>query len=1169
MRRPFFLRNFSHSLPIIACADELRLPLRVDYMRRPLEKKIISLISAFLISCASFSAHAGAIDIINSAVAWWNSHTTIDDGVRAQSLPNNAAASSSTGTSSAETPTSTSQSTTVTPQTGMCQVPQPIEVIRCEIGAEFLCVDTPKGGVASDYVEIRGTIDRKGGVLASLQIAVQNEYSKRLWRVDLSNSRSDGCWDGDGSTGAFCLDSQGRFSAHVSLPEYGPYVVSVTASQLEGNIVRKNVRLSRVKQLQFDESRLTLDPDVRTTQTADPAQVRVGVSLLGDCQFCDFIGASTGGVSVTVENTIRDATGSERRISCTTSIEQGGQGQFTIGVPALPGQNNLKISVCNDAVAGFCPEIKGISFVRSGGGITFETIKPAPQPSYDMSIYPVVDWQFKVGGYSGCVKMNFNREGPREICPDSVGVYSSELKPKIGINIATITAGGESFAWTFGWGNIVSPFVDGKIAPVGIEGAAGFTLSAKSAKGLVLPLISNFLASDEFKKFLEDIFGGKDDDAVKAATASGQSVSSSNGGVVIPKCVLKTDKSPLTYRLRGAPKIGSIKVDRFEFGDGQIDMTVVLKDTVIGLDIAPDENFDGLADATPLPFVVNFRAAALDISLISKRDDSGEPLIMLSSAHDDCEFKKGYYCKHKPSPLTLQNIIGGANGWGGFFKCDERAALDEDARDACGHINSLNDQTGAVTESVLDAINDALYCKGSSVLTSMARGKMKLGPVKLGCDASVTSCTGLSSLISATSIPLGVSLKKGIEISRNGLTMDVGILAGDESSFGTITKGLMIPSVGIIRGANNAAALDRSFAAGYGESIALSLDAIDAILFAAIAQGDGVKGQGLLDIDIDERGLAAMGLDLVEKCDKANPDLSKGESLPSYCIIRPRLFELLGPTLSSYGYFNQKQPLMISLRGNRALPPRVAIVNGDELPITVREAIMPGASSGAAENSSSDLSGSLVALEIGGLSISFYALEIDGSKAPDPFGNLPVLMDADGRSKIHSMRPDDPDPMKGQIITFDLSMLIGIEIGDMVQDPDDAEKNIITLKLLYDRSRIALTPMAGTNSTTAPSSGLASSLEEKLNVAIAAMATDASAIKIPIPKSLALTRAEDDGSLLSSLGLKELSFDEEGLGIKFDRDRNALQLRTNAIIKQLLHFNSEEKEFTLPADAGK
>jgi len=120
---------------------------------------------------------------------------------------------------------------------GMCQVPQEPAVMRCEIGSGFLCIDTPPGSVSGDSVLIRGTIDRQGSVLASIRVAVQNEYTKKIQYVNTSNPENSGCWDNRSPDASFCLDGKGRYSVGVPMGSVGPHTVSISASRLSGESV--------------------------------------------------------------------------------------------------------------------------------------------------------------------------------------------------------------------------------------------------------------------------------------------------------------------------------------------------------------------------------------------------------------------------------------------------------------------------------------------------------------------------------------------------------------------------------------------------------------------------------------------------------------------------------------------------------------------------------------------------------------------------------------------------------------------------------------------------------------------------------------------------------------------------------------------------------------------
>ncbi|HPQ81760.1 MAG TPA: hypothetical protein PLZ86_08590, partial [bacterium] len=582
---------------------------------------ILSCAVAALVCFAPGASHAGISDVLSRAFSWWGERAA---GQSSSSFERGESGSGEEGQGGGDEESKPASGAAA----GMCAVPREPPRTECEPGSGFLCVDTPPGGIAGEGFTLRGTVDRKGSVVASINISVQNEYTKRTVLVDTSAPAGSGCL-GELSEGTpFCLDSAGYFAAWVPLDEKGPATISVSASRLSGEPVRKTVRTSRVVPLSLDGKSVKLDPDVRSGEKADGTHVTATISLLGDCQFCDFIGASTGGVSVTVENLMTDGAGSVRVISCPTTVEQGGQGRFVVGVPVGPGKNSLRITACNAAHAeGSCPSISGMEFDAEGEPNALKIISPPPMPAYDLDEYPAIDWEFSLGSSEECVHIQFNREPPREVCADGNGRYKTRLSPRVGTNAATISRGGlEEFAWTFGWGKVTSPHVNG--GRILLPEAARFALPSSTVRHILVPLLNNFLKSDELPAFLEDAMGG--------AVSAGEDEKAPP--VSIPMCGFGGGLGGSRIALRGKPAVGDAKIEEVSFADGRIDMKAVFRDLRVGIDLIPDEDGDGLPDRDPLPLVVAFRKAIAFVSMETKIGEDGEVLILVSSPDDDCSY---------------------------------------------------------------------------------------------------------------------------------------------------------------------------------------------------------------------------------------------------------------------------------------------------------------------------------------------------------------------------------------------------------------------------------------------------------------------------------------------------------------------------------------------------
>lgn len=1027
---------------------------------------------------------------------------------------------------------------------GMCQIPRQPEVVTCEIGAGFLCVDSPPGGVDSEYFVMRGTIDMQGSVLAKLRIAVQHEYTKAISYVDTSSYDTSGCWDASRNSDRLCIDREGRYSVRVPLSSPGPHAVSISASRLSGDAVEKRIRTSRVVRPSLTDAQVIFSPDVKSSGTLDPGIVMVTLDLLPDCSFCDFIGASTGGLEVSVKNSTVGAGGEKREIACVTNVEQGGQGKFFVGVPVLPGDNELLIKVCNAATGDQCVLLKPYEFKVSGEVPKLEIISPPPHPSYDADQYPTISWDFRLGGGIECVDVQLNREEPRELCADPSGVFSAEIEPREGINIASMESKeGHQFSWTFGWGRIESPFSEN--GSMRVSKAAALSLSSGFLRNALVPFINNILGADEFTTLLASIFMGEPeadpsgDDGAKSTT--------STEAVSIDGCEEKGAGPEYKIELAGIPQIGSIAISSFDLAEGEISIVLELENTRADLNVSTDADGDGLSDKDPLPLFVSFRKATVDLLVKRERKGDGDYLIF-SSRHDDCSYKGKKYCKHIPSPLVLENIVGDASPFGHFIWCDVKRASSS-VRETCKAFNSIHAQTAAVNDAILDAVNKLIYCGGSSYATGLMRGYLSM-ELPLGEEGGDGIFGGI---LPAIKLPLGFKLGGDSEITSKGLTAAIDLAVGNKKHFAGIPPGNMVESAGVILTSGDISSSYNRYSKGLG--VSLLLDAVNALLYTGIAHGDGKSVKGLLDIDIHEPFFGKIGFDFVNECDAFEPVPGVKDSIPTLCYVRPRVMELLGSALSGYGYFTPKQPLLMAIRGNRALAPRLSVSSVEKMPVVPRSGDL---------NFSGDSEvpeGNLLEIQLGGVELSFYALEIDQSQPADRYGNLPIKLDSSGKPIIKSMRPKDPDPWKGQIVSFDVSALIGIEVGDFEMDESSESGYSIKIRTLSDRSRLLITPIEGTNATTIPSRRLISSLADQLMTALAAYSPKASAIAIPVPSNFSFEGQED--TVLGMTGLASIELGPDGIELAADDGSNRINILANIILEQMLHYSGEEKRFVL------
>ena len=999
---------------------------------------------------------------------------------------------------------------------GMCQVAQQPPVIVCEKGSGFLCVNTPEPGVAGTSIIIKGTIDKAGSMPASISVSVQHEYTKKTQFVDTSNPESSDCWDSELSSKPFCLDDDGFYAARVPLGELGPYTVAVGATRIAGDSVTSTVRTSQVKSFSMADGNVKFEPDIRATNIVDKPYVDVTVSVIGDCQHCDFIGASTFGVTVTVENVMRDSNGNTSSISCATNVEQGGQGVFVVGIPVGNGANELKITACNAATQDACPTVSGVKFEGRGGIEGLSIINPPPSPSYSSSDYPTVPFQFKIPGAPAdtCVDVSFNRDSKQEICSSSDGIYDIDLNPQAGLNVLTIDNDelGIHFPWVFGWGEIASPFAQGGGVEDGLAAKNAFelVLPKETITDIIGPMISNILKSDELAELAKKISSEGD--------ASSTDEQQDETSVEIPKCSSGGGSlGDFKLTLVGDPSIGNAKIEGITFEKDKMRASINADNASVTIGLVKGEQ--------TVPLKLSFRKVVIDLLL---RVDKQNGLVLLDSPHTDCDYKSARFCKGTPAALIPQNIVGDATPFGHFVRCD----ADEDI---CEAFNSLNAQTGLISDTVLDAINNMLYCSGSKALTGLVKeGIRDKIEIKLGDIAGPFD------------LPAGLNLGGGITIDEKGLLIGAGIVAGDAELFSNMPDALKIPSVGAI-GSSKGPLITSVDSAGAKLRLAVAADAINRLLFAVNSFADS-NGRGVLDIDISEPFFAKAGFDFVSECDAFIE--SGGQDASSYsplCNMRPRVSELLGTPLTRYGYFPAKHPLLLRIKSNRALPPHISVVNITEIPIVVYDTQTGG-------TSNEEIGSNLLDVQIGGLVMSFYALEVDDSGEIDKYGNLPVKLDSQGNPVIRSMRPGDPDPSHGQIASFELALLLAVEIGDVKASPEDPSKFEIMVRPLANRSRLVISPVAGSNSTTIPPVALISVLREKLQYAINIYSSREEAIRIPVAKEFSF-----DEELLGTI-----DFGSNGLSLSFDDDYDYISAGISASITQILHQGGVEFQDTLP-----
>ena len=327
-----------------------------------------------------------------------------------------------------------------------CQAPAiPIPVL-CEAGGKFLCLNTPPGGVREDTLFLKGRLNLENSVLGQFSVSTQHEYTKKIKTLNVSKTAETKCWETTSlQNGELCLEKNGIFSIRVPLEDLGPFTLFATATRLSGEPAQASARVSRVMAPTMTADVVSYEPDIASGSVPEGTQyVKVIVDLLKGCQetsgACDFIGAATGGVTVTAAN---EMTGPpQKKILCATTTVLGGAGRFAIGVPVVPGENRISVSVCN-AVTGFekekCPTLASPSFRVGGISPKIEILSPLSDgPLYwDPEKNPGVTLRFKVAGFrqTACdksVQVALNTGAPAAVCPNTAGIYAIDLHPGSG-----------------------------------------------------------------------------------------------------------------------------------------------------------------------------------------------------------------------------------------------------------------------------------------------------------------------------------------------------------------------------------------------------------------------------------------------------------------------------------------------------------------------------------------------------------------------------------------------------------------------------------------------------------------------------------------------------------------------------------------------------------------
>lgn len=1054
--------------------------------------------------------------------------------------------------------------------------PPPMRVMqRCEVGGGFLCIDTPPGGTVAETATITGLVDRSGHAFAGLKVVVQHDQTKAFTEIATAN----------------VVGSDGRFSVVVPLSQLGSYTVVVQALRTTGDPAVKQVAVSRVIAPQAAQARVQLTPDPAATELVIGQQVEVQVDLLAQCERCDFIGSATGATTVTVTNTIVAEDGSSRRVQRETNV--GVDGQYALCLPIASGNNHVRFKACNAAA---CIDLPPIDFAARDTRLRVRMIDPAPGRA---RVIPATKPQsltlrFQVDGVapspetttSECgdtVTLTWNRAPAVPVCAAVDGSYALTVTPEVGINLGVITvrAADEVLEYpvTIGWGRLQSPWeASGRLKASEDRWAADaltLGLRAELLTDALRELVNHAASSDEFSdllaRFVQSPGGNAASNApfVPEAFAKGLAAQ-------LPYCQLGSDEPRMHMELVGAPQIGRLEIMRIELTDDTVQLFLELADLVVHLRYFRDEGGDGVPDGAVLPLKIAFRR--LQLQPLIRLIDGEEPVVQLTASATNCDYQSPLYCEPSPAIVLPSQFVGGATPVGGFVQCDTEEQAIPAARVAqCEALNIVNAQTGLLEETVLEALNQQLYCQGSTLLTYLLREATPTVTVRMGCvfPPAHTPVDGMTLDLLACD-PHGAlgdrawELKQGLRVLQQGLHVGSdGIRArlasqiGSEAMWAALPKELRGSSLGYFTDLH-APRLPADFGLGAERDVALGVGEawINELLMGLTLQGiprgasqaaASSSGGGVLDWIIHEPWLEGLGVNVVDDCDVVG---GEDDQPPSYCKLRPRVSEIFGTSLTTHGYFTPFHPLLIRTRASRQLMPHVRFYEDTvAMPVTV-EGQVP-----------EQRPAQLIALQIPELELSFYALAIDPAAVPDAYGNLPILRDANGAPQIQSLRPEDPDPWAGPILRTRMTLLLTLELIDLQPDPDDPSQLLLRVGTIPDHVRMAFTVDPGDNSTVVPAMSLLSALRDKLTIGISEFhdrdGSGRKAIRIPIPKRFVLPTEGVDG-FAALLGIEEIRLRTPSLVLDVDPGQDFLRIGAGISFVQRLRHGGQVVEWAYP-----
>jgi len=1077
----------------------------------------------------SFMVHASMLEDISQ---WWNNHA-LTDSAKTIATPSTHMYLNQTNDAQYQNQTNQTSPDLHSVSDLKCIAPTPRGSRTCTMGERFLCVNSPgNSGVATGLFQVRGTIDRDNYVVGSIRVALQHNYTKEIHYVPTDISHNSHCWQ-DGLSG-FCLDNQGLFSTNIRLNEYGPYTISVSANRLNGEVSEEKIEISKVMPLSLTESSIVFTPNIYDENIIDSDYVYIDVNMLGDCTFCDFIGASTGSLSIMAQNNIVSERGYQKVISCHTNSEQGGSGLFRLGVPVIPGENKITVSICNDAVSPDCPSIGPITFNNQvhEQEAAFQIISPNVNTRFLSSIdYPKIPFKFKLGSLANQVSIRFNQNQPELLSANQNNIFDTVLDPQVGLNLITISSPEYNVheTWQFYWGAWHD--LSDSDHQITISDALGLDISSPWIEKMMMTYVKSFFTNNGLKQLLDMKLNQSisQESSLEGDSAANQGQDEVLSSVAPSFCSNEVQESDYIITVGNDFKLGHVDITHFEIDDDLISMNVDIQDMQFLIYLGPDFDHDGVANEEPLPLKIGFHKLSLPIRIYPSQEYGN--WLILGSKYDDCayvpaesylgEFSDNKYCEGFPALIVPDGFLGNATKYGHFFHCEIGLTKSNKAKKACKAFNNLGDQVITVSESILDTINKQIYCSGTMYLSAAFNDGINMDVPMGASDCS--DCDGLfDEIVPSINLPIQIKMTNMFEINKKHLsaTADISVSVQD-----THDDAHFIYS----QDSQDYSKLNHRDRDIHGM---INLDLINAFLYASTTIGDGKSKKGLLDIDIHELFFEKMGFNFTDECLNFDPIPGLRDEKSALCNLRPRSGHIFGQVPSQYGYLDDKDPIMISIRGNPEFAPRLVISDPDKWPDT-------------------EVTGDsfIVELQLSDLQMHMYALKTNDAAEKLP-GDFPrIKKEKKGKVAIRSMRGHGVDPWDDPLVSFNLSMILGVHIT--IDDADSSGNRIIRAQLLGDQSHFMMMPIMANNATIIDGKKLQANLDQLIRMALGIFSTPDMAITKTIPGAIEMLLGDDLNhyELPALFDIHELYFGDQGLSVSGNHQTNSLHILMDIIFQ--------------------